>query len=66
MYGKQGIKTAELAVKHNKILSGKDKRAELDRLWNSRNDAFMKYYTQADQAMQKAKLESETFKQTEK
>ena len=66
MYGKEGIKTAELKVKHNKKLSGKRKREELDRLWNSRNDAFMKYYLQADKALQKAKQESETFKQLEK
>lgn len=65
MYGKEGIKTAELKVKHNKKLSGKRKREELDRLWNSRNDAFMKYYLQADKAMQKAKQESENFKQPE-
>tara|TARA_R110000737_G_scaffold152329_2_gene181609 strand:- start:4874 stop:8530 length:3657 start_codon:yes stop_codon:yes gene_type:complete len=66
MYGKEGIKTAELKVKHNKNLSAKRKREELDRLWNSRNDAFMKYYLQADKALQKAKQESETFKQLEK
>ena len=65
MYGKEGIKTAELKVKHNKKLTGDKKRKELDRLWNSRNDAFMKYYLQADKALQKAKQESETFKQLE-
>ena len=61
MYGKEGIKTAELKVKHNKKLSGKRKREELDRLWNSRNDAFMKYYLQADKALQKAKQQSQEF-----
>jgi hypothetical protein len=65
MYGKEGIKTAELKVKHNKKLSGKRKREELDRLWNSRNDAFMKYYLQADKAMQKAKQQSKEFKGTD-
>lgn len=63
MYGKGGIKTAELKVKHDKNLTGKQKREELDRLWNSRNDAFMKYYLQADKALQKAKQESENFNQ---
>ena len=66
MYGKEGIKTAELKVKHNKKLTGEQKRKELDRLWNSRNDAFMKYYLQADKALQKAKQESDTFKKMEK
>ena len=66
MYGKEGIKTAELKVKHNKNLSAKRKREELDRLWNSRNNAFMKYYSQADKAMQKAKQQSDNFKQSEK
>tara|TARA_R110002153_G_scaffold173631_3_gene326450 strand:- start:16951 stop:25440 length:8490 start_codon:yes stop_codon:yes gene_type:complete len=63
MYGKGGVKTAELSVKHNKKLTGKRKREELDRLWNSRNDDFMKYYSKADKALQKAKRESETFNQ---
>lgn len=63
MYGKDGIKTAELKVKHDKNLTGAEKRAKLDQLWNSRNDAFMKYYLQADKALQKAKQESENFKQ---
>lgn len=63
MYGKDGIKTAELKVKHDKKLTGEQKRKELDRLWNSRNDAFMKYYLQADKALHKAKQESENFKQ---
>jgi phospholipid N-methyltransferase len=66
MYGKEGIKTAEIKVKHNKKLSGKRKREELDKLWNSRNDAFMKYYLQADQAMQKAKQQSQKFNQEKK
>ena len=63
MYGKEGIKTAELKVKHDKNLTGAEKREKLDQLWNSRNDAFMKYYLQADKALQKAKQESEKFKQ---
>ena len=63
MYGKDGIKTAELKVKHDKNLTGAEKRAKLDQLWNSRNDAFMKYYLQADKALQKAKQESENFNQ---
>ena len=63
MYGKEGIKTAELKVKHDKKLTGKQKREELDRLWNSRNDAFMKYYLQADKALQKAKQQTKEFKQ---
>ena len=63
MYGKDSIKTAELKVKHDKNLTGAEKRAKLNQLWNSRNDAFMKYYLQADKALQKAKQESENFKQ---
>ena len=49
------------AKRRNKKLSGKRKREELDRLWNSRNDAFMKYYLQADKALQKAKQQSQEF-----
>ncbi|MFK5950847.1 MAG: hypothetical protein QM500_19010, partial [Methylococcales bacterium] len=66
IYGKEGIKTAEIKVRYNKNLTGEQKRKDLDRLWNSRNDAFMKYYLQADKALQKAKQESEKFKQLEK
>lgn len=58
LYGKEGIKTAELAIKYDKKLSGQEKRIKIDKLWNTRNDLFMKYYTLADQALQKAKREA--------
>ncbi len=59
LYGKEGIKTAELSVKHDKQLTGKEKRQKLDNLWRVRNKAFMSYYTKANEALQKAKVESE-------
>lgn len=59
MYGKEGIKTAELKIKYDKNLTGKEKREKLDKLWLSRNDAFLKYYQQANQALEKAKLEAD-------
>jgi hypothetical protein len=59
MYGKEGIKTAELKIKYDKKLSGIDKREKLDQLWLSRNKAFMQYYQKANQALLKAKQESE-------
>lgn len=62
MYGKGGIKTAELVVKHDKKLSGKEKRDRLDELWRSRNDAFMRYYNQANNALIKAKEEQRSSK----
>jgi phospholipid N-methyltransferase len=58
MYGKEGIKTAELKIKYDKKLSGKQKREKIDTLWGARNKAFMQYYTQADRALQKAKREA--------
>lgn len=59
MYGKEGIKTAELKIKYDPNLSGAEKREQLDQLWLSRNKAFMQYYQQANQALQKAKREAE-------
>lgn len=59
MYGKEGIKTAELKIKYDKKLSGIEKREKLDQLWLSRNKAFMQYYQKANQALLKAKQESE-------
>lgn len=59
MYGKSGIKTAELKIKHDKNLSGKEKREQIDDLWRARNKGFMQYYTAANKALQKAKKESE-------
>jgi len=58
MYGKEGIKTAELQIKYDKTLTGKEKREKMDKLWLTRNDAFSKYYNQANQALQKAKREA--------
>jgi len=58
MYGKEGIKTAELKIKYDPNLSGAEKRNQLDQLWLSRNKAFMQYYQQANQALQKAKREA--------
>jgi hypothetical protein len=58
IYGKDGIKTAELKIKHDPKLTGTEKRKQLDQLWRHRNKIFMKYYSQADKALQKAKLES--------
>tara|TARA_R110002012_G_scaffold262505_1_gene444809 strand:+ start:6077 stop:13843 length:7767 start_codon:yes stop_codon:yes gene_type:complete len=58
MYGKEGIKTAELKIKHDPRLTGAEKRKKLDQLWLRRNKAFMQYYSQADKALQKAKAES--------
>ncbi len=59
MYGKEGIKTAELKIKYDKNLSGKEKREQMDKLWLARNKAFETYYNQANQALQKAKREAE-------
>lgn len=58
MYGKEGIKTAELKIKYDKKLSGKEKREQMDKLWLARNKAFETYYNQANQALQKAKREA--------
>lgn len=58
MYGKEGIKTAELKIKYDKNLTGEEKRQKLDQLWTTRNKAFMQYYNQADKALQKAKAEA--------
>jgi len=58
MYGKEGIKTAELKIKYDKNLSGKEKREQMDKLWIARNKAFETYYQQANQALQKAKREA--------
>lgn len=58
MYGKEGIKTAELKIKYDKNLSGKEKREQMDKLWLARNKAFETYYNQANQALQKAKREA--------
>jgi len=62
LYGKEGIKTAEMVVKYDKDLTGAEKRQKLDDLWRVRNKAFMSYYTKADEALQKAKRESEKMK----
>jgi len=58
MYGKEGIKTAELKIKYDKNLSGKEKREQMDKLWLARNKTFETYYNQANQALQKAKREA--------
>ena len=58
MYGKYGIKTSELKIKHDPKLTGNEKRQKIDQLWLRRNKAFMQYYSQADKALQKAKAES--------
>lgn len=58
MYSKEGIKTAELKIKYDKNLSGKEKRERMDKLWLARNKAFETYYQQANQALQKAKREA--------
>lgn len=58
MYGKEGIKTAELKIKYDKNLSGKEKREQMDKLWLARNKAFETYYNQANQALQRAKREA--------
>lgn len=58
MYSKEGIKTAELKIKYDKNLSGKEKREQMDKLWLARNKAFETYYNQANQALQKAKREA--------
>jgi len=52
MYGKEGTKI-------DKKLTGKEKREKLDKLWLSRNKAFMSYYNKANEALQKAKEQAE-------
>lgn len=59
IYGKDGIKTAELKIKYDKNLTAKQKREKMDKLWQTRNKIFLTYYKQADQALQKAKREAE-------
>lgn len=59
MYGKEGIKTAEIKIKHDKNLSGKEKRDKMDQLWLSRNKAFETYYKQASEALKKANKEAD-------
>ena len=59
LYGKQGIKTAELAIKYNPDLSGAEKREKMDNIWRTRNDVYTKYMKQAEQALKKAKLKQE-------
>ena len=58
LYGKEGIKTAELQIRYDKKLTGAQKREKLDHLWMSKNKAFLQYYNQADRALQKAKREA--------
>lgn len=58
LYGKEGIKTAELKIKYDKKLTGKEKREKIDKLWQTKNKIFLDYYKQADQALQKAKREA--------
>ena len=63
IFGKEGIKTAEIAVRHDKNLTGKQKRQKIDELWEKKNNLLHKYYIQADKAIsearKKAKQESE-------
>ena len=55
IYGKEGLKTKELAIRVDKDLTAEQKRAELDTLWNQRNKAFTMYYSQAKAELDKAK-----------
>lgn len=66
IYGKDGIKTAELSVKFDKKLSAKQKREKMDKLWESRNELFYKYYNSANKALTEAKERSKKFKQGER
>lgn len=59
IYGKEGIKTAELVIKHNKRLTGEQKREQIDKLWKAKSVMFLKYYEAADRALQSAKLKSD-------
>lgn len=59
IYGKEGIKTAELATRYNKDLTGAEKRIKIDKLWHSRNKVFMQYYNAANRALIKAKAQVE-------
>jgi ubiquinone/menaquinone biosynthesis C-methylase UbiE len=59
IYGKEGIKTAELVIKHNKRLTGEQKREQIDKLWKAKSVMFLKYYEAADRALQAAKLKSD-------
>ena len=54
IYGKEGMKTKELAIRYDKKLTGEQKREELDNLWTKRNAAFTQYYGQAKKALGKA------------
>lgn len=58
LYGKKGMKTAELAIKYDKDLSGSGKRNKIDNIWKTKNKVFLHYYSQADLALQKAKREA--------
>jgi len=60
VYGKNGIKTAELAIKYNKNLTAEEKRYRIDALWKSRNKLFMDYYEKANGALDKAKKSAKT------
>lgn len=59
IYGKNGIKTAELAIRYDKKLSGAEKRKQIDELWEARSKIFSQYYKQADKALQAAKKQAE-------
>lgn len=54
-YGKEGIKTQELAIRYNPKLTGEQKRESLDKLWQQRNEMFTQYYNEATKALDKAK-----------
>jgi len=55
IYGKNGLKTLELSIVHNKNLTGAEKRKKIDALWQKRNDIFKKYYKAAKSSLDKAK-----------
>ncbi|MCK5023780.1 MAG: SAM-dependent methyltransferase, partial [Candidatus Aenigmarchaeota archaeon] len=55
IYGKRGLKTAELAIKYNKDLTAKQKRDKIENIWKQRNKIFLQFYNSADKALTKAK-----------
>lgn len=59
IYGREGLRTKELMIRHDKRLSGVEKREQIEQVWRTRNKAFMTYYKEAEKALIKARKESE-------
>ena len=55
IYGKRGLKTAELAIKYNKDLTSKQKKDKIENIWKQKNKIFLQFYNGADRALTKAK-----------